>query len=257
MGKTIVITGRGGTGKTTFTALAARFLQGSKLLIDADPDQCLGVMLGVDLPASGVRTVSEALYEIQKGQLSPQMKAMPLAEKVEYLLQLSCLYESKQFDLLTLGVKWTRGCYCAPNDILRALIPRLAGAYEVTIVDSPAGLEHINRRVVTQAHDVFAVVDPSGKALRNAELVRSLSGPVGFTYENLYLVANHRFPENQVHRLREVQGASYVGKMAHDQAVGEADWQGRSLLELPADSPACASTARILSRAGYALAPAG
>ena len=177
MGKTIVITGRGGTGKTTFTALAARFLQGSKLLIDADPDQCLGVMLGVDLPASGVRTVSEALYEIQKGQLSPQMKAMPLAEKVEYLLQLSCLYESKQFDLLTLGVKWTRGCYCAPNDILRALIPRLAGAYEVTIVDSPAGLEHINRRVVTQAHDVFAVVDPSGKALRNAELVRSLSGP--------------------------------------------------------------------------------
>ncbi len=38
MGKKIVVTGRGGTGKSTFTALASRYLAPPILLIDLDPD---------------------------------------------------------------------------------------------------------------------------------------------------------------------------------------------------------------------------
>ncbi|MGB2856995.1 MAG: ArsA-related P-loop ATPase, partial [Dehalococcoidia bacterium] len=56
MGKRIVSTGRGGTGKTTFTALATRYLAGPLLLIDIDPDQSLADMLGIDLEKEGVRT---------------------------------------------------------------------------------------------------------------------------------------------------------------------------------------------------------
>lgn len=47
MAKIIVSTGRGGTGKTTFAALAARYLESPFLLIDLDPDQNLADMLGV------------------------------------------------------------------------------------------------------------------------------------------------------------------------------------------------------------------
>ncbi len=249
--KTIIVTGRGGTGKTTFAVLAARVLPSPKLMIDADPDQCLGVMLGVDLAENGVHTVSEALYEIQEGRVDQELKAMPLAQKVEYLLNLSCLYESSEFDLLTLGVKWTRGCYCAPNDILRGLIPRIVDNYELAIFDSPAGLEHLNRRVLTEADDVFAVVDPSAKALRNVKVVQEMAGSIGIRFENLYLVANHRFPEQQLDRLNEIEGAVYLGQIAPDPAVEEADWEGRSFLDLPPDSPACLSVAGILRRAGY------
>jgi len=253
MTKSIIITGRGGTGKTTFTALASRFLPRPRLLIDADPDQCLAVMLGVDLAAEGVRTVSEALFEIQSGRLPAEVKSLPLADRVEYLLHLSCLYESDDFDLLTLGVKWTRGCYCAPNDALRAIIPTLAGSYRSVVLDSPAGIEHVNRRVLGAADDVFAVLDPSAKAIRNARTVRDLAGEIGMDFRNLYLVANHRFPPERVAALADIDGADLLGQVAPDSAVERADWEGRSLLDLPADSPACTSVAAILRHAGYGL----
>jgi CO dehydrogenase nickel-insertion accessory protein CooC1 len=65
--KTIVTMGRGGTGKTSFVALMAKYFieNGEKplLLVDADPDQNLGEMVGVDLKEEGKKTISELLVE--------------------------------------------------------------------------------------------------------------------------------------------------------------------------------------------------
>jgi CO dehydrogenase maturation factor len=53
----IVSVGRGGSGKTTFVALMTKYLvENGKtplLLVDVDPDQNLGEMVGVDLVAEG------------------------------------------------------------------------------------------------------------------------------------------------------------------------------------------------------------
>ncbi len=246
-----IVTGRGGTGKSTFTALAAGALKGSKLFIDADPDLCLSNLLGIDLQAERIKTVSEAMHEIQKGHTDKSMKSMPLTEKIDYLLQLSCLYESPGFDLLTLGVKWTRGCYCAPNNALRTLINELSANYEYTIFDSPAGLEHINRRIVGSADDIFAIADPSAKALKNAGRVAEIADIIDFSYKNLYLVANYRFPVNLTERLEEIENAQFLGKVSEDEQVEDFDWSGRSLLELPENSPARLSVLDLLNRAGY------
>ena len=51
MARLIVVTGRGGSGKTSFAALATKYLPRPQLLIDADSDQNLAAMLGVDLEA--------------------------------------------------------------------------------------------------------------------------------------------------------------------------------------------------------------
>ncbi len=253
MGKRIVVTGRGGTGKTTFAALAARFLPPPKLLVDADPDQSLAAMLGIDIRASGVRTISEALYEIQDRKASGELERMPLAEKVEYLLNLSCLFESDEFDFISLGVKWTRGCYCAPSDVLRSLIPRMAKNYSFTILDSPAGVEHVNRQLVPEVNDVFAVADPSAKSLRNTETFRDMASPIGFRYENLYVLANHRFKEGDEEPLRRLKGTTFLGRIEIDPTVERYDWEGRSLLTLDEDSPACVSVRNILRKAGYVV----
>ena len=54
--KTLVTVGRGGTGKSSFTALMAKAFietnQSPLLLVDADPDQNLAEMLGIDLERS-------------------------------------------------------------------------------------------------------------------------------------------------------------------------------------------------------------
>ncbi len=247
----IIVTGRGGTGKSTFSALAVRALKGTKLVIDADPDQCLSTLLGIDLQAEGVKTVSEAMHEIQKGDAGGSIESMPLAEKIDYLLQLSCLHEGTGFDLLTLGVKWARGCYCAPNNALRSLISELSSNYDFAIFDSPAGLEHINRRILSRADDIFAITDPSTKGLRNAERVAEIADTIDFSYKNLYIIANYRFPDDMTERLGDMGHARYLGKVEEDRQVESFDWAGRSLLELPPPSPACRSVRELLGKAGY------
>lgn len=239
MGKLIVVTGRGGSGKTAFAALATRFLPTPQLLIDADSDQSLASMLGIDLEESGISTISDVLYDIRtSGGDSANLGSMPLPQKIEYLLQMSCLYESNDFDLLSTGVKWTQGCYCFPNEILRAILPQLAKSYAVTVVDSPGGLEHMNRRIANEIDDLFVVMDPSSKALRNVERLKHISAELNITYENMYLVANHRFSDNGVKTLQQIEGTTYLGRMPADEQVEEYDWNNRSLQELPESSPA-------------------
>ncbi|MFW6118398.1 MAG: hypothetical protein ACOC6R_02765 [Chloroflexota bacterium] len=46
MGRRIIATERGGTGKSSFTALISRYLKSPILLVDLDPDLSLTDMLG-------------------------------------------------------------------------------------------------------------------------------------------------------------------------------------------------------------------
>ncbi len=252
MGKLIVVTGRGGSGKTVFAALATRHLPTPQLLIDADPDQSLAAMLGIDLQAAEIKTISDALYDIQVARRSGANRgAMPLAQEVEYLLRMNCLYESADFDLLTLGVKWTKGCYCHPNDILRAILPELAKDYACAVVDAPGGLEHLNRRITSDIDDIFVLMDPAAKSLRNVERIKEIAAEIGISYENIYLVANHRFAEAQAETLRAIPDATYLGRVPLDAQVEEYDWNDKSLRELPESAPASSAVAEILTRAGY------
>jgi CO dehydrogenase maturation factor len=180
-----------------------------------------------------------------------ELGSMSLPEKIDYLLNVSCLYESKRFDLITLGVHWTRGCYCAPNSILQSVIPELAKNYACTVVDSPAGLEHVNRRIVNSVDDIFVLLDPSTKALRNARLVAELAQAIGMAYRSLYLVGNYRFTDAAAERVEGFDGATYLGRVERDAAVEEFDWGAHSLLELPEDSAAARSVAQIMAKAGY------
>ena len=79
MARKIVSTGRGGAGKSTFVALAARYLSPQNLLIDLDPDQSLADMVGVDLASEKVATVAGALYDILEDRRStPEPGSMGL-----------------------------------------------------------------------------------------------------------------------------------------------------------------------------------
>ena len=65
--KTIVCMGRGGSGKTSFVALMTKYFieieELPLLLVDIDPDQNLGEIVGVDLVKEKKKTISELLVE--------------------------------------------------------------------------------------------------------------------------------------------------------------------------------------------------
>jgi len=102
-GKKLVATGRGGTGKSTFTALASRYLPSPMFLIDLDPDQSLAEMLGVNLKNEGIKTISETLYDIIAARKDGSGGTMSVHERIEFLLNSEALYEGDNFDLLFSG----------------------------------------------------------------------------------------------------------------------------------------------------------
>ncbi len=248
MAKIIVSTGRGGTGKTTFVALAAKYLESPFLLIDLDPDQNLADMLGINLDNEPTMTVSDALYNIiQKKKSSTEFNSIPLPNQMEYLLQSDCLYEGKNFDLLTLGTKLTPGCYCVPDDLLRQNIPRLAKNYKSVVIDSPAGVEHLNRKVTSNINELFILVDPSIKSIKHITRVENIAKGVGIHYDHLYVIGNYEFDQTTEDHLRKVN-QDYTGKVEYDKELREYNLNGKSLLELGDDSPACLSIREIMEK---------
>jgi len=118
----LVTIGRGGTGKTSFVALMTKYLiekgEGPLLLVDADPDQNLGEMLGIDLKEQGKKSISELIVETfieGKGTTV----GIPPSERMESKIWEKGMYEGDYFDFIAIGVKWVEGCYCLPNAALK------------------------------------------------------------------------------------------------------------------------------------------
>ncbi|MDD1674017.1 MAG: cobalamin biosynthesis protein, partial [Methanomicrobiales archaeon] len=113
--KTLVTMGRGGTGKTSFTALMAKYFIGSGqsplLLVDLDPDQNLAEMVGVDLEREGVKTIADLLAATFIEQGGTTAGIAP-SERIENTIWEEGLYEGAHFDLIAVGTKWIEGCYC-------------------------------------------------------------------------------------------------------------------------------------------------
>lgn len=253
MSKIDVITGRGGTGKSTFTAFMARYVQAAKLLlIDLDPDGSLPKMLGVDLEKEGVLTISEALARVmEKGKVGKGQEDAP-----ELLMQMlaagGIIYRGHKFDLITLGTKFAAGCYCLPDELIKETIRNIHKDYELILVDSPAGLEHLNRKVTPDIDDLFVILDPSEKSGKHIERLKYVLKGVNIHYQQFYLVANYRFTEATEDFLRQ-SGEKFLGRIAHDPLVREFNLKGESLLKIPDEAPAALSVKKILQEAGYAI----
>ena len=253
--KTLVVTGRGGVGKTTFAALAVSYLRGREalLVVDADPDESLATALGLDLEAAGVRTVSEILYEVRYQKLTPEFKSSLPArpDQIEYLFHQEGLYEAEGFDFFALGPKWGDGCYCQPNTVLKAIVSNSARSYQRALIDSPAGLEHLNRRITSDIDSIFALIGPSRKSFDNVRRAQRICREVGIHFRNFYLVANYEFPDDLLGSVSERAGLPCLGKVPYEEEVARRLLDGDPLLGLDASSPSAAAVASILQQAGY------
>ncbi|MCX6338969.1 MAG: AAA family ATPase [Candidatus Aureabacteria bacterium] len=249
----IVAIGRGGVGKTCFIAGMARVLmdQAPLLLIDADPDQSLAEMVGLDMEREGIKTISDLLFDIRSGSIEEKLNASSLAEKVDYLLSQRGLYEGARFDFFSLGTKWTEGCYCQPNNILKGLIARIEKNYRYILMDSPAGLEHLNRRITSAVDDIFALIGPSKKAFDSAHRAKRVIEEINISYRNFYLVAGYDFPADRLKALEGERSSRYAGRLERDADVARLCLEGQSLLTLGDDSPFLNSIREIICAAGY------
>ena len=252
--KTLVTVGRGGTGKSSFTALMAKAFIDAKqspiLLVDADPDQNLAEMLGVDLKEAGKSTIADLIVStfIEQGGTTV---GVPPTQRIEARIWEKGLYESKNFDFMAVGNKWVEGCYCMPNSALKGALESLTKTYKYVIVDSPAGLENLNRRITSEVNDIFDILDHSKKSQDHVRRAYKIAKEVDMKFENFYLIGGYRFPNELGTKAEEELKFKYLGKIEADEQLDEFVLNGDSLLDLPNDNKAYLSVQRILKTLGY------
>ncbi|MDG6222162.1 MAG: AAA family ATPase [Candidatus Bathyarchaeota archaeon] len=252
--KKIVTLGRGGSGKTTFVSLMTKYFiekgETPILLIDADPDQNLSEMLGIDLSDEGRKTISELLVDtfMEGGGTTV---GVPPSKRIESKIWETGLYEGDQFDFMAIGTKFIEGCYCLPNNALKTALAGLTKTYKYVIIDSPGGLEHLNRRIASEVDDMFDIIDPSQKSFHHVERAYKIAKDVDIKFNNFYVVAGNRVPESLEEEVQKRINLTYLGKISYDKEVEEAVLKGASLIDLPNTSPAYVSVKKILQKAGY------
>ena len=252
--KTLVTIGRGGTGKSSFVGLMAKcFIENGQaplLLVDADPDQNLSEMVGIDLKAEGKSTIAELIVKtfITKGGTTV---GVPPTERIESKIWAEGLYESDNFDFLALGTKWVEGCYCMPNSALKGALASLIKNYKYILIDSPAGLEHLNRRIASKVDDIFDILDHSKKSVDHVKRAQRIAKEVEIEYNNFYLIGGYRFPSNLANQVENSLNFKYLGKIVNDTLLDDYVLNGKSLLELPSNNAAYNSVKKILTNAKY------
>jgi CO dehydrogenase maturation factor len=238
MGKVIAMAGKGGTGKTTLSALVIRHLRkkGLKpiLAVDADPSSNLVDALGLKVNKS-LGTAREDFFET-KGNLPPGMtKETYLEMKLHEIL-----VESPGLDLLVMGRPEGPGCYCYANNILRRHLDLLIKNYPFVVMDNEAGMEHLSRRTTQGVDYLLFLSDYSLKGIRTVGKIKELIGELKLAVKEKYLVVDRAPNGMDPVFSREVQdlGLPLLGAIPEDPFVSEYEMKGRPLLELPDESPA-------------------
>lgn len=243
---TIALAGKGGTGKTTTAALLIRYLveqrSGSILAIDADPSSNLNLVLGMPLEETVGRIREDMAKLVQSsGAMAGSMPGgMSKQDYLDYQIQMA-LVENKRVDLLAMGRPEGPGCYCAANQMLRVIVDRLASNYDYVVVDNEAGMEHLSRRTTRDVDVLLLVTDPTQRGLiaaqRMANMVPELDIGVGQVYLVINRVRGGTLPEELEEAVAD-SGLALLGITPDDPWLGEYEYSGRPLVQLPDDSVA-------------------
>lgn len=169
---TIAVAGKGGTGKTTISALLAILLsrKGTVLAIDADPSSNLHLCLGLQQDSTVGAVREEAARKVRSSDFDAGMSKASYLE----LGVRQTLVESEKVDLIAMGRPEGAGCYCAANNVLRGTIDQLAQNYDFVVIDNEAGMEHISRQTTRDVDVLLIVTDPSMKGATTAGMIKGL-----------------------------------------------------------------------------------
>lgn len=248
MAFTIGVTGKGGVGKTTFTALLIKTIierkLGVVLAVDADPNHNLNEKLGVEVE----NTIGGLREQIVK-DVDSIPASMSKQEYVEYQIRMA-LTETKDFDLLVMGRQEGPGCYCYINNILRTYIDALSNNYDFIVIDNEAGMEHLSRRTTKQMDMLFIITDGSKIGIETAGRIKELANEMELKIGEDYLVIN-RAPDDLPEILKDAAhryAFSEILKVPHDDVIEQYNIEGKSLLGLSVDSPAFAMINTIANR---------
>jgi len=230
----IAITGKGGVGKTTLTALLAQtYADASRdvLAVDADPSPCLAGALGFPAelranlhPIAEMDSLIEERTGAKPGTIGGFFTLNPRVDDIP-----------ERFSVLHRGVRLLEmgsvelggsGCICPEAAMLKTLFTHLLFRKdEILLLDMYAGVEHLGRATVDFVDAMLVVVEPTRRSLGTAAQIKKLANDIGL--QRLYLVGNKVRNEDEAKFLEnETPNIPLLGFLPADLKVQEADRLG-------------------------------
>jgi len=236
MSFTIAVSGKGGTGKTTFAGMIIRYLleknRGPVLAVDADANANLNEVLGIE--------VKSTIGEMRERMKEPDEVPTGMTKDVwfEYKVQ-EALTEAKGFDLLVMGRPEGAGCYCAANTLARKYIDMLTENYPYVVIDNEAGMEHFSRLTTRDVDLLFVLSDSSRRGIMTAARIRDLVKELKLNIKKDLLVLNRMAGPLQQDTAEEIKKnrLDLAGIIPSDEEINRFDRNGTPTFQLPSSVP--------------------
>lgn len=230
----LAITGKGGVGKTTLTALLAQAYADAGrqvLAVDVDPSPCLAGALGFPTELrEELKPIAEmdALIEERTGAkpgtvggfftLNPRVDDIP--ERFSVLHRGVRLLEMGSVDI------GGSGCICPESAMLKTLFTHLLFRKDdILLLDMYAGVEHLGRATVDFVDAMLVVAEPTRRSLGTAVQIKKLANDISL--QRLYLVGNKVRNDEEAKFLEtETPDIPLIGYLPADLKVQEADRLG-------------------------------
>lgn len=247
----LAVSGKGGVGKTTFSALLIRMLneEGKHVLaIDADPDANLAAAVGIAGAdkITPIAEMKELIFErtgAKPGTIGGFFKLNPKVDDLPDALSAKL----GNIKLMRLGgvKKGGSGCICPESTLLKALVMHVTLARdEVVVMDMEAGIEHLGRATATAVDKLLVVVEPGRRSIDTAGHIKKLASEIGLN--QIGVIGNKiRSDKDKAFLEKHLPDFELLGFLPYDDELIEADLNGISPFDT--DSPAKAEVKRIIA----------
>ena len=254
------MTGKGGVGKTTLSALIANSLHAAGrrvVAIDTDSDSNLLACLGYPNPER-VKPLVELKDLIGKrtgvkpGTVGGMFRMNPRVDDIpeRYAVDIGGI------KVLVAGAvkKGGVGCYCPENAFVRTLVSYLLLDNNTDLIlDMEAGVEHLGRGTASAVDWLLVVVEPGKRSVETALRIKKMASDLKL--KRICAVGNKVRSVKDKNLLKcSLSGIDFAGFIPYDTQFIKAELEGRNVYGVSrAVDNAVGEIVRILSRAARDL----